>query len=205
MKIVSQGDMRKVLEEFGIALLSGESCNLGLRRTVDVSPAAKPLIEEFMAIKLHQSGMNGWAVDPDGAYHAGYNRAYDYIDRQHIKKEGWSTTDGYGLHMPHVLQHPLFVFLALRHGYRYVLYFIPTKKVLEGFIAQPSYALLDDRAEYDKFQDELAKVRSGEDINFDYELRGMTFSISREYYTWQVFFKEHTLTNRHHFSGKLLV
>lgn len=211
---VSNG-LRRELEEVGVALLSGESCNLGMRVTTDISPAAAPLVEEFLAVKLHQSGMNGWArqIAPGklGRWQSGRMRAWDYDLR--TKRDGWETADGFCIHLPRSLVTDLFVFLTLKAGqYEVIIHSWPVQQPYGGLRFDESL-LLFEPGEHERFMEtffrlyEIYKAGDYPDNSVEYTAKAnylAKWSVE-EVIAWRRYFAHYATTNTHAWSGRQLV
>lgn len=203
MKIIHDDEYRRELERLGVNLLSGEGCNLGLRVDTDVSPKAAFYIEGYLGVELQGGTFNGWSVDPDGKYHAGYSKSWDYVNKCHIPF--WTTEVGYGMKMPRSLIEELLVYMLLAiDSYEMVVWVHSKRVLLEGFFISGRVICFDSIEEYRKFRELMDNDTAFAEI--DDPMAREACALARQAERWDVrwrsFRKEDVPANRHAFFGR---
>jgi hypothetical protein len=207
MREVSSNDIIKELEQMGVAPLSGEGCNMGLRLDTDVSPAAAPLVEEWFGVdlKLKHTGFNGWAFD-GAKYHEGRSSAYTYDAEGHyVKKEGWTTHDGFCFKLPRSMMKELWLFMTLKQNYGiYQISFIGEKAGLRG---DDYFLVFKQEDDFKGFQTDLeAAIEKGDGEYIAHATPAQ--QVARTYlmklYTYRYWVNKDASANRHAWSGKMI-
>jgi len=205
MRTINQGDYSNELRKLGINMLSGEGCNMGTRIDTDVSPTAAPFVEEYLGgMKLTHSGFNGWGVDEFGKYHVNRMSAYHYVNDKFVKRDGWSTEDGYCFKLPRSMIDELLIFLLLKQN-EHVVYVPADGK--PGFAIGGFILVMSD--------DEYSMFRGGLDYDGNYadgvglpkpKRAGHVMRIQSDRYDlyWRHFEGQDASANRHAFSGKMI-
>lgn len=208
MKQFNSHDTRKELEVRGLCCLTGEGDNLGIRLVTDVSPTAAPLIEEFFAMKLHQSGMNGWSKTPEGVYVPGQLQAWTYDEEnRYVKKEGWETKDGFCFHLPGVLVKDLLIFLILRQGAWSIVRLMSQGN--PGMRQDDLFFVLDSDEEHHEFMENFQAEDNFDDLPNNVGVAETAKFAARQVraklYNWNSWLSSRAVTNQHQFSGRTLV